>query len=102
MLVRVDEVVVGGVVQKDEPEADPEAAKARPKPVQVRVAGPGEDDEAQGDEPAGAHHGDQAVLGGWVAVEAGGDFEVVFVDPGGADGGGNDTEGKRNLRNDCC
>lgn len=98
MLVRVDEVVVGCVVQEDEAEADPEAAKARTEPVQVGVACPGEDDETQWDEPAGAHHGNQAILGRWVAVEAGCDFEVVFVDPRGANGGGNDTEGEGNLR----
>lgn len=37
VLVRVDEVVVGGVVQEDEAEPDPEAAEGRAEPVQARV-----------------------------------------------------------------
>lgn len=33
VLVRVDEVVVGGVVQEDEAESNPEATKSRAEPV---------------------------------------------------------------------
>lgn len=97
VLVRVDEVVVGRVVQEDEAEPDPEAAEARAEPVQAGVGCPGEDDEAQRDEPAGAHHRNEAVFGGRVAVEAGSDFEVVLVDPGGQEGRGNDAKSERNL-----
>lgn len=95
VLVRVDEVVVGGVVEEDEAEADGEAAEGGADPVQARVGGPGEDEEADGDEPAGEHHGDEAGLGGRVAVVAGGELEVVLVDHGGAGGGHEDADGDR-------
>lgn len=97
VLVRVDEVVVGRVVQKDEAEPDGEAANGRTDPVYVWVRGPGEDEKAHRDEPTRAHHRDQAVLGGGFAVEAGRNFEVVLVDEGGAEGRGDNAEGKRNL-----
>ncbi|TKA64717.1 hypothetical protein B0A55_10941 [Friedmanniomyces simplex] len=44
-------------------------------PVEARVGGPGEYEEADGDEPATPHHGDEAGLCRWLAV--------VFVDDGG-------------------
>lgn len=82
MLVRVDEVVVGGVVEEDEAEADGEAADGGADPVQTGVRRPGEDDEADGDEPARAHHGDETVLCRGRAVEALRDLEVMPVDEG--------------------
>lgn len=97
VLVRVDEVVVGGVVEEDEAEADGEAADGGADPVHVRVRRPGEDDQADGDEPARAHHGDQAVLGRGRAVEAGRDLEVVLVDEGGEGSRGQDAEGQWDL-----
>lgn len=97
VLVAVDEVVVGGVVQEDEAEADGETADGGADPVYARVGGPGEDEQTHGDEPAGAHHGDESVLGWGFAVEAGGCAEVVFVDKWGTGGGGYDTYGERNL-----
>lgn len=87
MLVRVDEVVVGAVVDEDEAEADGEAGEGGPHPDQAREGGPGEDDHADGDKPAGEHHGDEAELGGRQLACVGlDDFEVVLVDEGGADG----------------
>lgn len=44
MLVRVDEVVVGGIVQEDKPEPDGEAREARSDPRQSLVGCPGEDE----------------------------------------------------------
>lgn len=58
VLVRVDQVVVGGVVQEDEAKADGEAAQARAHPAELLVRRPGKDEEANGYEPAGEHHGD--------------------------------------------
>lgn len=95
VLVRVDEVVVGRVVEEDEAEADGEAAHCGTRPRELRVGGPGEDEEADGDEPAGEHHGDEADLGGRVAVVLGDELEVVLVDEGRADGGEDDSYGDR-------
>lgn len=85
VLVRVDNVVVGGVVEEDKAEADGEAADGGADPVEARVRRPGEDGEADGDEPARAHHGDETVLGRGVAVPLRRDLKVVFVDKGGAE-----------------
>lgn len=59
VLVRVDEVVVGGVVDEDEAEADGEAGERGADPDEARERGPREDDQAERDEPACEHHGDQ-------------------------------------------
>ena len=49
VLVGVDEIVVGRVVEEDESEADGEAAHCRAPPAESRVRGPGEDEEADWD-----------------------------------------------------
>ena len=51
MLVAVYEVIVCAVVEKDEPEADREAAHGRASPADFWVGGPGEDEEADGNAP---------------------------------------------------
>lgn len=65
MLVGIDEVVIGRVVEEDEAEADGEAADCWTGPAKGGVGGPGEDEEADGNEPAGTHHGDETYFGGW-------------------------------------
>lgn len=80
VLVRVDEVVVGCVVQEDEAEADGEAADRRADPVQARVRCPAEDKQTDWNEPAGEHHGNQTRLGGRLAVVLLAEFDVVVVD----------------------
>lgn len=95
VLVGVDEVVVGAVVDEDEAEADGEAGERGPDPGEAGEGGPREHDEADGDEPAGEHHGDQAQLGGGELACVGlDDFYVVLVDEGGAQGGGYDADGE--------
>lgn len=59
VLVRVDQVVVRSIIQEDEPKADREPSDARSYPVYSRVTRPGEDEQADGDEPAREHHGDK-------------------------------------------
>lgn len=91
VLVRVNQVVVGRVVEEEEAEADRETSEAGADPGQAGVRGPGKDEEADGDEPAAEHHGDQASLGRGLAVVLGDLLEVVAVDEGGADGGENNA-----------
>ena len=79
VLVRVHEVVVGRVVQEDEAEAHGQSAERGPRPRQLRVAGPREDEESDGDEPARQHHGDQSRLGGRFPVVLGHERQVVLV-----------------------
>lgn len=95
VLVRVDQVVVGCVIQENEAEADGEAGEAGADPDQARVRGPGEDEEADGDEPARDHHGDQPDLGGRLAVVFLDLGEVVLVDNGGAHGRADDSHRER-------
>lgn len=95
VLVRVDEVVVGRVVEEDETKANGEAGEAGADPDQVRVRGPGEDEEADGDEPARDHHGDQTNLGGGLAVVFLDLREVVLVNQGGAKGRADDADSER-------
>lgn len=95
VLVRVDEVVVGRVVEEDETEPNREAGEAGADPDQARVRGPGEDEEADGDEPARDHHGDQTNLGGGLAVVFLDLREVVLVNQGGAKGRADDADGER-------
>lgn len=95
VLVGIDEVVVGGVIQEDEAETDGEASQRGADPDQARVRGPGEDEQADGDEPAGDHHGDQTDLGGRLAVVLLDLLEVVLVDDGSAESGADDAHGKR-------
>lgn len=87
VLVRVDEVVVGRVVEEDEAEADRETGERRADPDEARVRRPGEDDHAERNEPAREHHGDQAELGGrelpGVRLD---DLQVVLVHQGRAHG----------------
>ena len=92
MLIRVDEVVVGGVVQEQKAEADGPAGEAGTHPGEARVRGPGEDEEADGDEPAAEHHRNEADLGGWVAIILVHHGHVVAVDQGRAGGRHNHTE----------
>ena len=96
VLVRVDEVVVGGVVQEDEAEPDGEPAHGGAPPAQPRVRRPAEDEEADGDEPAREHHGDEAGFRGRFAVRvARADGQVVRVDGRGAGGAEDDADGDR-------
>ena len=57
VLVRVYEIVVCRVVEEDESKAHREAAQSWPRPVQVGIARPCEDEKPDGDEPAADHHG---------------------------------------------
>lgn len=94
VLVRIDEVVVGGVIQEDEPETNGEASERGADPDQARVRGPGEDEQADGDEPARDHHGNQADLGGRLAVVLLHLLEVVLVDDRRAHGRADDAHGE--------
>lgn len=98
MLVAVDKVIVGRVVQEDEPEADGEPADGRADPMYVWVRRPGEDEQPHRDEPARAHHWDETVFGRGLAVEARRDLEVVLVDEWGEEGRGDDAQSERDLR----
>lgn len=82
VLVGIDEVVVGGVVEEDEAETNGETAKCGTSPVETRVRGPGEDEETDGDEPAGDHHGVQSGFGRGFSIVLGNLLQVVFVDDG--------------------
>lgn len=88
VLVAVDEVVVGRVVEEDEAEADGEASEAGADPDEARVRGPGEDEQADRDAPARDHHGNKAHLGGRVSVVLLDHLEVVSVYKGRAGGRG--------------
>lgn len=79
MLVRIDEVVVGGIVQEDEAEPDGETTESRARPVEVAVRSPGENEEADRNTPAANHHRDQADFGRWLAVVLRDQLEVVLV-----------------------
>ncbi|RAL64765.1 hypothetical protein DID88_001796 [Monilinia fructigena] len=57
MLIRINKVVIRRVIEEDEAESDGEAANGRPDPMEMRVGGPGKDEETDGDEPTGGHHG---------------------------------------------
>ncbi|KAJ3578215.1 hypothetical protein NPX13_g2355 [Xylaria arbuscula] len=81
VLVRVDEVVVGAVVDEDEPEAHGEAGERGPHPDEPRVRGPRENDQPDRDEPAREHHGDKTEFGGRETARVRrDDFHVVLVD----------------------
>lgn len=84
VLVGVDQVVVGGVVEEDEAEADGETTESGADPDEIGVRGPGEDEQANGDEPARDHHGNQTDLGRGLAVVLVTHLEVVLVDNGSA------------------
>lgn len=93
VLVRVDEVVVGRVVEEDEAEADGEAAHHGAPVRQGRVRGPREDEQPDGHEPAREHHRDEARFGGWFAVgRACADRKIVSVDQRAEDGRAHDAQ----------
>lgn len=71
VLVAVDEVVVGGVVEENETETHGETAETGADPDEPGIGRPGEDEQADGDEPAAEHHGDETDFGGGVAVVLG-------------------------------
>lgn len=81
VLVGVDKVVVGRVVQEDEAKADGESSHHGSPVRETRVGGPTEDEQADGDEPTGEHHRNESSFRGWFAV--GGlraETEIVLVD----------------------
>lgn len=96
MLVGVDEVVVGSVVEEDETEADRKTSETRTNPVQPRVRCPGKDEETDGDEPAAEHHGNKTDLSGRSAVVLVDHLDVVIVDEGSAHGREDDTNSQWN------
>lgn len=56
VLIRVDHIVVGRVVQKDESESNRQSRKSWASPGQSWVRRPCEDEQPDRDEPAGQHH----------------------------------------------
>ena len=101
MLVRVDEVVVCGVVEEDEAEADGEAAQAGTNPVDAWVRRPGEDEETDGDEPAGDHHWYQSRFRRREAAMFSAEVFVVSVDERRSGGAEDHTEGDRDEHETC-
>ena len=102
VLVRVDEVVVAGIVEEDEPEADGEPTHCRAPPAQPRIRCPGEDEEADRDQPARPHHRDEAGFCGRLAVGVPGtDLQVVLVDSWGARGAEDDADHDRDEHEAC-
>lgn len=79
VLVRVYQVVIRAVIQEDEPESHRKAANRWTYPVHFGVAGPGEDEQADGDEPARQHHGIQASFGRRLAIVLMNERHVVLV-----------------------
>lgn len=96
MLVAIDEVVVGAVVEEDETESDRRTAESWACPREFRIRSPGEDEEADGNEPAAQHHGNQASFRWWFAVVSGDEGEVVLVDQRSAEGREYDSNRNRN------
>lgn len=62
---------------------------------------PGEDEESDGNAPAGDHHGDEARFGWWAAVMFVVERQVVFVDDWGAACGCDDADGERYEHQAC-
>jgi hypothetical protein len=79
VLVGVDKVVVRRIVQEDEAKSDGTATECRPGPVDVFVGCPGEDEDSDGDEPAGEHHGNESGFCGRMAVMLRDEGHVVLV-----------------------
>lgn len=94
MLVRVYKVVVCRIIQENEAKADGKAAHGGACPRESGVGGPGEDEEADGDAPAGDHHGDEAGFGGGLAVVLAAEGKVMGVDERGERGAAEDTDGE--------
>lgn len=84
MLVRVDEIIVCGIVEEDEAEADWETSDGRTDPVELWVGRPCEYEEADRDEPARDHHWDETGFCWWCSVVFLAETEVVLVDHGSA------------------
>lgn len=96
MLVRVNKVVVGRIVQKDESKAHWEAANGRANPVKTWIRRPREYEHADGDEPTRDHHGDQSGFRWRLAVVLLHESKVMFVDKGRAGCTAKYTDGERN------
>lgn len=101
MLVRINEVIVRRVVQEDKTEPNREASDGRAYPVHMRVRRPCEDEEANRDEPARVHHGDETGFGGRRAIVFAAEVFVVRVDEGGECGAQGDTEGDGDEHEAC-
>jgi len=95
MLVRIDKIVIRGVVEEDEAETDWEAAKRRTNPVETGIGGPGEDEETNGDEPARTHHGNKSDFSRGLAAIISAHFHVMFIDERSAGSRAKDTDSKR-------
>lgn len=96
MLVRVDKVVVGRIVQEDESKAHREAADGRANPMKTWVRRPSEYEHANWYEPARDHHGDQSSFCWRFAVVLLHESKVVLVDKGRASCTAEYTDGERN------
>lgn len=90
MLIRVYEVVVRSVVQKDKAEANGEASKRRACPTEGWVRRPCEDEQANRDEPTTDHHRDKTDLRRRASTVLPVKVEVVFVDQRGTNSRRND------------
>src|SRR5271170_2312184 len=64
-------IVVTRVVHEDKPKSDRKTTDGGPDPVHAWVRGPGEDEQADGDEPTRDHHGDQSDFRRWPAARRG-------------------------------
>ena len=62
---------------------------------------PGEDEESDGNAPAGDHHGHETGFSWWAAVVFVVEGEVVFVDDRGAASGRDDADGEGNEHQAC-
>ena len=56
LLEGIDEVIQGGLEDGKEPEAHADSANDRSDPMDMGITGPGEDEEASGEDNRAEHH----------------------------------------------
>ena len=92
MLIRIHKIVIRAVIQEQEPESHGEAPHRGTPVAELGVRCPGEDKQADGDEPATAHHRHKADFCRGRAAVTRAEREVVFVHQRCAGGGAEDAD----------
>jgi hypothetical protein len=72
-------IIIAGVIEENEADADQQSSHHTPGPVDVRIAAPGKNEKPDGDQEAREHHRDQPYFRWWVAVKFSVDLQVVLV-----------------------
>lgn len=81
VLIGVNQIIIGRVIQEDEAETDRKTTDSRTPPGNLRVRSPSEDEQTNWDEPAACHHRVKTDFGRRLTIELGlGNPQVMLVD----------------------